>query len=345
MTAAPSMVFSIGFGSSRTPFVDRHHRRIFLADRDSSSGVPGERNEDDRTSIDDTRNSVVYPVNSGFLSFLLSVLPLGMDTFAIAAVVGGTSQLTGRVLWRISVVFVLFEGGMPLVGLALGESLGHTIGGIADYLSGGLLIALAGYLWRAENKDDDDDEVTKARCLSSARGLALLGVALSISLDELAIGFSLGLGFHQGPHLTRPATIVAAIAVQTLIVSQLGLSLGSRVSERFRERIERLTSPGLACLGGYQLTGALVHTGLGTTLGTVALAGLVGGTVILILATVTIARRSTQRGAPPAAQPGAQHLTPAATATRLNNPASTAPSLPRPGRPNQGTGVIGYTIH
>jgi putative Mn2+ efflux pump MntP len=234
-----------------------------------------------------------------------------MDTFAIAAVVGGTSQLIGWVLWRISVVFVLVEGGMPLVGLALGESLGHTIGGMADYLSGGLLIALAGYLWWAEDRDDDD-EVVKARCLSSARGLALLGVALSISLDELAIGFSLGLGFQQGSHFTRPATIVAAIAIQTLIVSQLGLSLGSRVSERFRERIERLTSPGLACLGGYQLTGALVHTELGTALGTVALGGLVGGTVILILATVTMARLSTQRGAPPAAQPGAQHLAPAA---------------------------------
>lgn len=289
---------------------------------------------------------MVYPVNSGFLSLLLSVFPLGMDTFAIAAVVGGTSRLTGRVLWRISVVFVLVEGGMPLVGLALGESLGHTIGGMADSLSGGLLVALAGYLWWAENKDDDDDddEVSKARCLSSARGLALLGIALSISLDELAIGFSLGLGFHPGSHVTRPATIVAAIAIQTLIVSQLGLSLGSRVSERFRERIERLTSPGLACLGGCQLTGALVHTRLGTALGTVALGGLVGGTVILILATVTMARRSTQRGASPAAQPRAQHPAPTTTVTRLDNPVPIAPSLPRPGRPGQGTGVIECTI-
>lgn len=299
--------------------------------------LSGERTEDDRTSVDDTKHSVVYPVNSGFLSLLLSVLPLGMDTFAIAAVVGGISRLTGWGLWRISMVFVLCEGGMPLVGLALGESLGHRFGGIADYLSAGLLVALAGYLWWAED-GDDDDEVVKARYLSSARGLALLGVALLISLDELAIGFSLGLGFHQGSHFTRPVTIVAAIVIQTLVVSQLGLSLGSRISERLRERIERLTSPGLACLGGCQLTGALVHTGLGTALSTVALGGLVGGTMILILATVTIARRSTQRGVPLAAQPGAQHLAPAATATRLNNPVPIAPSPPRLGRSGQGMG-------
>lgn len=285
---------------------------------------------------------MVYSVNNGFLSLLLSVLPLGLETFAIAAVVGGTSQLTGWVLWRISAVFVLCEGGMPLVGLALGESLGHTIGGTAHYLSAGLLLALAGYLWWADD-DDEDDEVAKARRLSSARGLALVGLALLISLDELAIGFSLGLGFHQGSYFTRPATIVAAIAIQTLIVSQLGLSLGSRVSERFRERIEHLTSPGLACLGGYQLTGALVHTELGTALGTVTLGTVVGGTLILILATVTMARRSTQRGAPPATQPRAHHPAPAAIATWLNHPVPTAPSPLRPGR--SGRGTDGHRVH
>ncbi|MFZ0876698.1 MAG: manganese efflux pump, partial [Pseudonocardiaceae bacterium] len=190
------------------------------------------------------------------VSLLLFVLPLGLDTFAIAAAVGA-SQPSGQARWRISAIFAIFEGGMPLVGLALGASLGHTVGSVADYLSGGLLVVLGGYLWRA---NEEDDEVAKARRLTSARGAALVGLALSISLDELAIGFSLGLGAG----LTVPATIVAVITIQTLVVSQLGLSFGVRISEHVRERIERLAGPMLIILGVYLLAEALIRTRLVT---------------------------------------------------------------------------------
>jgi manganese efflux pump family protein len=191
-------------------------------------------------------------VNNIFLSFPLLVLPLGVDTFAVAAAVG-TSRPIGSARWRISAVFVLVEGGMPLVGLALGASLGQALGSVADYLSGSLLVLLGGYLWWAE-----DDDTAKAHRLTSAQGLALAGLALSISLDELAIGFSLGLGAGG----TTPAVIVALIALQTLIVSQLGLSFGVRISERWRECVERVAGPMLLVLGGVLLAEALVHTGL-----------------------------------------------------------------------------------
>jgi manganese efflux pump family protein len=214
-------------------------------------------------------------MNNVFLSLLLFVLPLGVDTFAIPATVGA-NRPTGSTRWRISAVFVVFEGGMPLVGLVLGASIGHTVGSVADYLSGVLLVLLGGYLWWAE---DDDDEIAKARRLTSAQGLALVGLALSISLDELAIGFSLGLGAN----FTIPTIIVTVIAIQTLIVSQLGLSFGIRISERLRECIERLAGPMLIVLGIYLLVEALIHIGLGTARRTVAV-----GILILILGAVTI---------------------------------------------------------
>jgi manganese efflux pump family protein len=211
-----------------------------------------------------------------FLSFLLFVLPLGVDTFAVAAAVGA-SRPTGSTRWRISAVFVIFEGGMPLVGLALGASIGHTVGSVAGYFSGGLLVLLGGYLWWA---DDDDDEIAKARRLASAQGLALVGLALSISLDELAIGLGLGLGVETA----IPATIVAVIAIQTLVVSQLGLSFGVRISERLHECIERLAGPMLIILGSYLLVEALSHIGLVTARHAVA----VGILILGILGAVTI---------------------------------------------------------
>ena len=71
----------------------------------------------------------------------------------------------------------------------------------------------------------------------------LLGV--SISMDELAIGFSLG--------LTRlpVVPVIVAIAVLALVASQLGLALGAAVGERFRERAEQVAALALIALGGY----------------------------------------------------------------------------------------------
>ncbi|HKR49574.1 MAG TPA: manganese efflux pump [Pseudonocardiaceae bacterium] len=218
-------------------------------------------------------------MSSAFLGLLLFVLPLGVDTFVIAAAVGA-SRLSGWTRLRTSAIFVIFEGGMPLVGFALGSSIGQAIGGVADYFAGGLLVLLGGYLWWA---DDDDDEVAKARRITHARGLVLVGLALSISLDELAIGFSFGLG-------TVPTTIIAVIAIQTLVVSQLGLSLGVRISEHVRECIERLASPILIFLGLYLLTEALIRIELVTTRDAVIV-----GIIMVIPATLTLYRRIAAR--------------------------------------------------
>src|SRR5712671_2294813 len=45
------------------------------------------------------------------LRLLAFVLPLGLDTFAVAAALGATGGLTGRDRLRVSVLFVAFEGG------------------------------------------------------------------------------------------------------------------------------------------------------------------------------------------------------------------------------------------
>jgi putative Mn2+ efflux pump MntP len=111
-----------------------------------------------------------------------------------------------------------------------------------------------GYRWLSDD-GGDNDETAKARRLINARGLALIGLALSISLDELTIGFSFGLGGI----LAEPTTIIAVITIQALTVSQLGLSLGARISEGLRERIERSAGPVLIFLGFYPLTEALIR--------------------------------------------------------------------------------------
>jgi putative Mn2+ efflux pump MntP len=90
---------------------------------------------------------------------------------------------------------------------------------------------------------DAPDESERAGLLARTRGLAAIGLGISISLDELAIGFTLGL-------LHFPVVLVIAlIGIQTLIVTQAGLRLGSRIGEAVRERAEQLAGIVLAALG------------------------------------------------------------------------------------------------
>lgn len=163
------------------------------------------------------------------------VLPLGLDTFAVAAALGMIGVTAAR-RRRITVLFTGFEAGMPLVGLALGAPLGHALGGAADYLAVGVLIAFGLYTLVARGETGLVD-------LAQMRGFGSLALGLSISLDELAIGFTLGL-------LRLPVVLVIVlIAAQTVFVTQLGLRLGGRVSERLRESTEHLAGAALTGLG------------------------------------------------------------------------------------------------
>jgi putative Mn2+ efflux pump MntP len=78
-----------------------------------------------------------------------------------------------------------------------------------------------------------------------------LGVSISISLDELAIGFSLGLA------RLPIVPVIAAIAVQAFIAAQLGLHLGAHISERLRERAEQIAVLALIGLGAALIIGRL----------------------------------------------------------------------------------------
>ena len=150
------------------------------------------------------------------------VLPLGLDTFAVAAAIGMIG-VTPATRTRVSVLFTAFEAGMPLIGLALGARLGHAIGGTADYVAIAVLLVFGVYTVVKSRSAPNEQRLAT---LAEARGPGALLLGLSISLDELAIGFTLGL-LHVSTVL-----VIALIAVQTLIVTQLGLRLGDRLSER-----------------------------------------------------------------------------------------------------------------
>jgi manganese efflux pump family protein len=181
------------------------------------------------------------------VKLLAFVLPLGLDSFAVAAAIGAARVTGARDRARISLIFVIFEGGMPLIGLGLGSALARGIGSVAGYLAAATVIAAGAWmLLKGEGGEGKADRVT------ASRGLALIALGVSISMDELAIGFSIGL-----THLPGPAVIIA-IAIQALAAAQIGLAVGARIGERWRERAEQIAGAALILLGAYLLTARLI---------------------------------------------------------------------------------------
>jgi putative Mn2+ efflux pump MntP len=170
------------------------------------------------------------------LKLILFVLPLGLDTFAVSAALG-MRGLPSRERLRVSLLLSGFEMAMPVLGLLLGHALGQLVGAAADYVAIAVLVLLGGLMLVHEERDEGD----RAAGLVAGRGLVLLALGVSISLDELAMGFTIGL-----LHLSLWRAVVL-IGAQAFLFAQLGLRLGARLNETLRERAEQLA--GLALLG------------------------------------------------------------------------------------------------
>jgi putative Mn2+ efflux pump MntP len=159
------------------------------------------------------------------------LLPLALDTLALGAALG-VAGLEQRDRLRVSLVFTVFEAGMPIAGIALGRLIGGVLGGYAGYA--GILFLFAAGLILLRPGRDEDDEPKRLRLLARARGLAIIDLGISISTDELAIGLSAGL---LGLSI---AVTVIWIAIQAFLAAQVGLRFGARIGEELRDRSEQV---------------------------------------------------------------------------------------------------------
>ncbi len=170
------------------------------------------------------------------------LVSLGLDTFAVALGLG----LSGlpRAQWRrVGLTFACFEGVMPVAGLLIGRHLSALIGAWAGYIAAGLLILVGLIAIKEALSDKDDDDNDDGAKAPSLEGRKLLLTGLSVSLDELAVGFSLG--------ILRAALVptLAYIVAQTFIITFAGLALGTRLSRHLEDRAELASGIVLTLLG------------------------------------------------------------------------------------------------
>jgi manganese efflux pump family protein len=174
------------------------------------------------------------------LALLLVALSLGLSNFA-AAVGIGVSGIDGRTRLRVGVIFGLFEGGMPILGLLLGRSLANTLGHAAHWIGAGLLVATGLYAVVQAIRSSRREQDQAAAVPAGQRTWRLLVTGAALSIDNLAVGFALGT-FH-----VNLAVAAVVIAVVSVALSLVGLELGNRLGAKTGERGELLG--GLVLIG------------------------------------------------------------------------------------------------
>lgn len=154
----------------------------------------------------------------GWIELLLLSLSLAMDCFAISCVVGMLQpDLEKRFVWRFSLAFGFFQGGMPLIGWVFGESLLGPLEKAGPFIAFGILAFIGGKML-IESFKKDDDEKPEYLDITKWKNVVLLAVATSI--DALAVGFSFAM-IHE-EHVTRAFLTIGATS---FIISFLAYTL------------------------------------------------------------------------------------------------------------------------
>jgi putative Mn2+ efflux pump MntP len=178
------------------------------------------------------------------LALTLAALAVGLGNFG-AAISIGLSGAAAATRLRVGAVFGVFEAGMPMVGLLAGRGTATALGSIAGYAGGGLLIAIG--IWQFV-------QARRARGQSSAPPTGtgrLLITALALSMDNLVVGFSLGV---QHTSLVEAILVFAVVSVA---LSLVGLEFGKRLGAAVEFGVEYVASLVLVGIGILVASGEL----------------------------------------------------------------------------------------
>ena len=195
------------------------------------------------------------------IALLFAAVAVGLSNLA-ASIGIGVRGVTVRTRLQVGLVFGVFEAGMPIVGLLIGQRIARDLGQEVRW-PGALLLIIVGASGlvrslrdrrRRSAREPGESPVPTAQpeAPSPSSGLGRLLVSgFVLSLDNLVIGFALGT-YQVG--ILAGAALIGAVSVT---MSLAGLELGGLLSRWVGERSEQMSGVILILVGAAIAGGAL----------------------------------------------------------------------------------------
>ncbi|WP_253266024.1 manganese efflux pump [Streptomyces sp. 6-11-2] len=155
---------------------------------------------------------------------------LGLDNFRVSIALGTVPFGLKRAM-QVALTFGLWDAVMPLVGLLIGREIGEAVGGVADVVGAVALGGYGLYLVISSLRNPEPDELDQP--------WALFGIPLTLSLDNLVAGASLGI-LGLSPWFSAPV-----FGLITAVMSLIGLQLGRAAARLVRIRADLVSGVSL----------------------------------------------------------------------------------------------------
>lgn len=208
------------------------------------------------------------------IALLLAAVAVGLSNLAAAIGIGVTG-VNARIRLQVGLVFGVFEAGMPVVGLLIGQRFATDLDEAVRW-PGAVLLMLVGALGLVRSIREGRQNVADAqpgpgaapsraarlrRILNpSVSGLLaspsphlgrLLASGLVLSMDNLVVGFALG---TYGVSVVAGAVLIGSVSVA---MSLVGLELGGLLGRWAGRRSEQMSGLILILVGAAIAGGAL----------------------------------------------------------------------------------------
>ncbi|MGM9926989.1 MAG: manganese efflux pump MntP family protein [Bacillus sp. (in: firmicutes)] len=150
-----------------------------------------------------------------FITLLLMAFALGMDSFSVGLGMG-MFNLRLRQVVLIAATVGLFHIIMPLIGMLIGRFISEQFGELASHAGGLLLVILGIGMFIAGLKGDGEPFIVPV-------GIGLIVFAVSVSLDSLSVGLTLGI-YGAGILVT-----IILFGMMAMLLTLSGLLLGRKI--------------------------------------------------------------------------------------------------------------------
>ena len=168
-----------------------------------------------------------------FIALIFTGFALSMDAFAVSITKGMTiKNLKKSTAVKMALAFGIFQGGMPLLGWALGISFESYIKSIDHWIAFILLgfigfNMIKGFFDDRKEKDASSLEFSSTTDIDDLSNKEIIMLAVATSIDALAVGISFA---FLNVNIILAASIICII---TFLVCVVGVFVGNKVVDIF----------------------------------------------------------------------------------------------------------------